>query len=203
MAGSADTIFVGGSIVTMDEAVPSAEAVAVRGGRILALGSEAEIEALASKDTDRVDLGSRTLMPGFVEPHTHPAIVALLQGAPIIDIRAMTVPTWDAVLAKIKRKVAKAKTGEFIYLLGLDPQLHEGLEVPTRALLDDLAPDHPLAIQTSNLHTVYCNSKAIDAAGLTEDSEEPVGGEFRRDEDGKLSGVFVESKRWRSYPGLQ
>lgn len=194
MAGSADTIFVGKSILTIEDDVPCVEALAVKDGRILALGSVADVEVLADDTTRRVDLGARTLMPGFIEPHTHPAVAALLQGAPIIDIRAMTVPTWDAVIAKIRRKVAKAEDGEFIYLLGMDIQLHQGLKIPTLGFLDELAPNHPLAIQTSNLHTVYCNSKAIEAAGLTDDSEEPVGGKFHRDEAGRLNGVFVESK---------
>lgn len=194
MAECAETIFIGGTIVTMEEGAPRVEAVAVRDGRILALGPRSDIEALADENTRRVELGSRTLMPGFVEPHTHPAISALLQGAPIIDIRAMTVPTWAAVLGKIKRKVAKSEPGEFIYLLGMDIQLHEGLEIPSLAELDEIAPDNPLAIQTSNLHTIYCNSKAMQAAGLTDESEEPVGGEFHRDEQGRLNGVFVESK---------
>lgn len=194
MAEYADTIFVGGTIITMEEGDPEVEAVAVRDGRILALGTASDIEALADDATRRIDLGRRTLMPGFVEPHTHPAISALLQGAPIIDIRAMTVPTWAAVLGKIRRKVAKSEPGEFIYLLGMDIQLHEGLEIPTLAELDQMAPDNPLAIQTSNLHTIYCNSKAMEAAGLTNESEEPVGGEFHRDDAGRLNGVFVESK---------
>ncbi len=168
MVEQAETIFTGGTIVTMEEGAPRAEALAVKDGRILGLGPLAEIETLADDETERVELGSRTLMPGFVEPHTHPAISALLQGAPIIDIRAMTVPTWEAVLGKIRRKVAKSEAGEFIYLLGMDIQLHEGLVVPTLADLDALAPDNPLAIQTSNLHTIYCNSRAMQAAGLTD-----------------------------------
>lgn len=194
MSQYADTIFFGGPIVTMNDAAPQAEALAVKDGLILGVGSLEEIEALAGEPTKRIDLGTRTLMPGLIEPHTHPAVAALLQGAPIIDIRAMTVPTWDAVIAKIKRKVSKSEPGEFIYLLGLDIQLHEGLVIPSLADLDALAPDNPLAIQTSNLHTLYCNSKAIAAADLTDESEEPVGGEFHRDADGKLNGVFVESK---------
>jgi hypothetical protein len=191
---TAETLFFGGTLVTMEDGAQGAEALAVKNGRILAIGSRAEVEAVAGEATVRVDLEGRTLMPGLIEPHTHPAVSALLQGAPIIDIRAMTVPTWDAVLGKIKRKVAKSEPGEFIYLLGLDIQLHKGLVIPTLAELDALAPDNPLAIQTSNLHTLYCNSKAIEAAELTDESEEPVGGEFHRDADGKLNGVFVESK---------
>lgn len=194
MSEHADTIFFGGPVVTMNDAAPLAEALAVKDGLITGVGSLEEIEALAGEATRRVDLGFRTLMPGLIEPHTHPAVSALLQGAPIIDIRAMTVPTWAAVIAKIKRKVSKSEPGEFIYLLGLDIQLHEGLVIPSLADLDALAPNNPLAIQTSNLHTIYCNSKAIAAAGLTDESEEPVGGEFHRDADGKLNGVFVESK---------
>jgi predicted amidohydrolase YtcJ len=190
----ANTIFFSGEILTMNEAEALVEAVAVADGRILGCGRKADVEAFAGSKTVFVDLKGRTLMPGFVEPHTHPALVALLQGAPVIDIRAMSVPTWDAALLKIKRKVAKSEPGEFIYFLGLDPQLHQGLKVPDLEELNALSPDNPLAIQTSNLHTIYCNSQAMAAAELTDDSKAPVGGEFGRDVDGRLSGVFVESK---------
>lgn len=191
---SGATVFFGGDIVPMDDPSAAPEALAVRDGMILAVGSLRDVEAAAGAGADRVDLQGKALLPGFVEPHTHPALVALLQGSPIVDVRAGSVPTFAAVLEKIKRKVAKAEPGEFLYFLGLDPQLHEDLEVPSLEELDRLAPDNPLALQTSNLHTLYCNSKAIEAAGLTDDSEEPVGGHFGRDEAGRLNGVFIESK---------
>lgn len=194
MSDPTEILFHNGNILTMEEGLPQAEAVAVRKGRIVRVGALEEAKAALSGSAQAVDLEGHTLMPGFVEPHTHPALVALLQGSPVIDIRAMTVPTFDAVLAKIKRKVAKSEPGEFIYFLGLDPQLHEGLRILSRQELDELAPDNPLAIQTSNLHTLYCNSKAIEEAELTDESEEPVGGHFGRDEEGHLTGVFIESK---------
>jgi predicted amidohydrolase YtcJ len=197
MAAEADAIFTGGDVVTVDAAMSEAEALAVGEGRILAVGSREEIEALAGAATERVDLDGRTLMPGFVEPHGHPLFSALIHGAPVVDISAMTVPTYDAVIEKIKRRVAKAEAGEFLFFVGLDPQLHQGMRQPTRAELDALAPHNPLAVQTSNIHAVFANSLALEASGITADTPSPMGGVIGRDAQGELTGKLEEAAIFR------
>ena len=89
--------------------------------------------------TEVVDLAGATLLPGFVEAHGHPIMTGAAWGDPVVDIRAIHTPTYEAAIAKIKRRVAKAKPGEFLWFLGLDPALHQGMREPTMA---ELMPSH-------------------------------------------------------------
>ncbi len=191
-----DRIFFGGPIVTMDAAVPRAEAVAVTDGRIVAVGSRAEIEALASADTVRTDLKGNTLLPGFVEAHSHPLMSAMAWGDPVVDVRAVHVPTYEAVLEKMRRRIAKATPGEVIWFLGLDPQLHAGMKEPSREDLDALAPNHAIVVQTINFHGVFINTKALEAFGIDADYTPPLGGKFVRAADG-LPWKFAETAAWQ------
>ncbi|MET4803860.1 amidohydrolase [Bradyrhizobium sp. LB11.1] len=193
---TADRIFFGGPIRTMDPAKPIAAAVAVREGRVLAVGSKADIERLAAADTIRSDLGGRAMLPGFVEAHSHPMMSALAWGDPVVDIRAVHEPTFSAVLAKMRRRVAKAKPDEILWFLGLDPQLHEGMEEPSRELLDDIAPDNPIVVQTINFHGVFINTKALAAFGIGADYKPPLGGKVFDAADG-LPWKFAETSAWQ------
>ena len=181
----ADTIYRGGPIVTMDPKRMQVEAIAVRDGRIAALGNLSELAPLTGPHTRMVDLAGRTLMTGFVEAHGHPLLSALCWGDPVVDIRAVHTPTYEAALAKIRRRVAKAKPGEFLWFLGLDPQLHEGAEEPSKALLDEIAPNNPVAVQTSNIHAIYLNSMALKTLSITRDTPVVPGGHVVADKNGK------------------
>jgi predicted amidohydrolase YtcJ len=181
----ADTIYYGGPIITMDPKRMQVDAVAVRDGRIVALGDISELAALKGPNTRQVDLAGRTLMTGFVEAHGHPLLSALFWGDPVVDIRAVHTPTYAAALAKIRRRVAKAKPGEFLWFLGLDPQLHEGAEEPSKALLDELAPNNPMVVQTSNIHAIYLNTAALKALNITRDTPVVPGGHVIPDENGE------------------
>lgn len=191
MSASADAIFTGGTVVTMSARVPHAEAVAIRQGRIVAVGTRDEVLRHKGTSTEVVDLGSAALLPGFVEPHGHPLFTAFAWGEPVVDIRAVHTPTYEAALEKIRRRVAKARPGEFLYFLGLDAQLHQGMQQPSRTLLDELAPDNPLVIQTSNFHAIYANTSALNLCGIRDDAPNPEGGKIERDAAGK-PWKFVE-----------
>ncbi|WP_025038462.1 amidohydrolase [Bradyrhizobium sp. DOA9] len=193
---TAERIFFGGPIRTMDPANPLVEAVAVRDGRILAVGSRGEIEKLIVAGTIRTDLQGRAMLPGFVEAHSHPMMSALAWGDPVVDIRAVHEPTFSAVIAKMRRRVAKAKPEEIIWFLGLDPQLHEGMEEPSRDLLDDIAPNNPIVVQTINFHGVFINSKALTAFGIDANYNPPLGGKVFAAADG-LPWKFAETAAWQ------
>ncbi|MCF2527140.1 amidohydrolase [Yinghuangia soli] len=195
MAPHADLIILGGSVVTVDDARPEAEALAVRGGRIAAVGDEADIRALAGPGTEIVDLAGGCLLPGFVEAHSHPISLALSQDGPVRDIRPATVPDADAVLAAIRRAVADAEAaddGTGAYLYGWDGLLQKGLEEPTRDWLDSLSPARPLVILTNSGHAAYANTAALAAAGITRDTPDPAGGHFARDDAGEPTGKAYE-----------
>jgi predicted amidohydrolase YtcJ len=193
MRVSADRIFTGGPVITVDALRPVAEAVAVIGQRIFAVGSRDEIFKFRGTATEVVDLVGATLMPGFVEPHGHPIMTGAAWGDPVVDIRAIHTPTYDAAIAKIKRRVAKAKPGEFLWFLGLDPALHQGMREPTMAELDALAPNNPICVQSSNFHVVYASSKALRIITNTDDIAAPPGGQIYKDKGTGLPWKFQEA----------
>jgi predicted amidohydrolase YtcJ len=193
---SADAIYTGGTIITMCGAAMEVEALAVRNGRILAVGSRQELAPLHGPDTVHYNLQGRTLMPGFVEAHGHPLLSALAWGDPVVDIRAVHTPTYDAAIAKIRRRIAKAKPDEFLWFLGLDPQLHEGAREPSKAELDKLSPDIPIVIQTSNIHAIYMNTAALNRLGITRDTPIVPGGHIEPDENGEPWRIEERSREF-------
>lgn len=187
-----DTIFVGGPVVTMDEHNPRAEALAVRDGRIAAVGSAAEALALREPGTELVELDGHALLPGFVEAHGHPMIGMSFRGAGVIDVRAPVCPTSEDVLRTIEDRVARTPAGQPLTVVGWEELLRPDLPEPTRAWLDALAPQHPLAVLHNSTHSAWGNTRAIAAAGLGESTPDPEGSWFVRDADGRLTGRAEE-----------
>lgn len=180
----ADAIYYGGTILTMNAANDTVEAVVVKDARIAYAGSRSRALEWQGPETEMINLDGRVLMPGFVEAHGHPLLSALCWGDPVIDIRAIHTPTYEAALAKIKRRISKAAPGEFLWFLGLDPQLHAGAREPTKAELDTLAPNNPIAIQTSNIHAIYLNSAALKRLNISRETPVVPGGHVEPDENG-------------------
>lgn len=179
------TVFRNGSILTQDAELPQCPAILVNDGRIAARGSEEEILALAGKGAKIVDLDGGCLLPGFVEAHGHVLWSGMTWGDPIVDIRSIHTPTYAAAIEKIKRKVAKSKPGEFIMAVGLDPIYHAGLVEPTRELLDEIAPNNPLAIVFFAFHQMWVNEGAVKAFGLHDRDDLPPH-DFVRNEKGDI-----------------
>lgn len=192
---TADRIFFGGLIRTMDATNPIVEAVAVRHRKIMAVGSKADVEMLAGAGTERTDLRGRVMLPGFVEAHSHPMLSGLTWGDPVVDIRAVHEPSFSAVVAKMRRRVAKAKPDEIIWFHGLDAQLHDGMEEPSRELLDDIAPNNAIVVETVSTHGVFTNTQALTAFGIDVDYTPPLGGNAIKAADG-LPWKFVETAAW-------
>lgn len=191
------TLFYGGPIVTMEADTPAPEAVVTQGSKILFVGSLADARAAAGSDVEEVDLAGRSLLPGLIDAHSHILWAAKTRGAPVVDVRAETVPTYKALLAKIRRRVAAAKPGEHLIFFGLDAQLHPDMEQPTRAQLDEIAPDNPIGIQTSNCHALFMNSRGFEVCGIDKDTETPTGSIIERDAEGHPTGKIAEAITWR------
>lgn len=186
----ADKIFHGGSIVTMNEAQATAEAIAVRAGRIVAVGSLQELEAWRTTDTQMIHLGGKTLLPGFVDPHMH-CTFALLDGW--LDLGPFVNATLDEVKAKLVAAIAKAKAGDWVMAQLFDPTITPGqLDVTVQAL-DALAPNTPVFILEANGHIAHVNSAAFKAAKVTKESPNPPHGLFVRDGRGELTGEVQEA----------
>lgn len=192
------TLFYGGTIVTMDDNLPTIEAVLLEGGRIKAVGSAKELRSICDTACNEIDLEGQTLLPGFIEAHSHILWAAKTRGAPVVDIRAETVPTYKAILGKIRRRVEHASAGEHLLFFGLDAQLHADMVEPNRALLDDIAPDNPLGIQSSNCHALYLNSAGLHVCGIDENTPTPTGSIIERDESGRPTGKIAEAITWQA-----
>ncbi len=184
-------IFTGGPIVTMNPLQPTAEALYVNDGRIAGVGTLAAMRAVAegSGGADEVDMNGASLMPGLIEPHSHP--IAAAQFAATIDASGFAHKNRAEVMQTLREGVTDS-TRDWVLAFGWDPVMIDDLEPPTLAELDALSPDKPLLILTQMMHDAYANSAAMEAAGIVGDVANPPAGEFVRDENGLLTGTVRE-----------
>src|SRR3990172_9318752 len=195
----ADTIILGGAVVPITG--PPAEAVAVQGERITAVGSRQDILAGRGKGTEVVDLKGAVLLPGLIEPHTHPDLSAQIYAW--VDVGGFNHPTEAQVEAALREAVRAAKPGEWVFAFGLDPMLTPDLGRWDRDRLDALAPENPVVVMIQSMHTVFVNSLALKVAGVDEDPPDPPGGgNFSRDASGRLSGAAVEQPAINRFVGF-
>ncbi|MDO5736265.1 MAG: amidohydrolase [Propionibacteriaceae bacterium] len=183
-----DLIISGGPILTMDPAGSRPEAVAVRGGRIIATGSSEDIRAITGRAADVLELDGRTLMPGLIDPHMHAAMV---QMADWVDVSPMKNPTADDVMATL-RSAVPTSTGWVIAKL-FDPSITKGHPRLDLDVLDSLAPHHPLLVFESNGHVAYANSAAMREADVNRGSPDPPQARYGRTPEGDLNGRLEES----------
>ncbi len=184
-----DLILTHGDLLTQDLTTPRAEAIAIAGGRIVAVGSNADIRALARSGTRRVDLGGRVVIPGVIDAHNHPA-EAGLQHLREVDCDLRSV---GAIQAALRERAAKTPAGEWVLGFKYDDTKTVERRFLTRADLDAVSTNHPIYVVHRGGHTAYVNSLAFTRAGITESVVDPVGGRFERDANGKLSGRAAES----------
>ncbi len=189
---AAADLVVTGTVLAVDDARPTAEALAVADGRIVAVGQRSGVAALIGPDTRVIDAGDGCVMPGFVEAHGHPLMEAIALSDRIVDIRPVTIRDAGDVVHAIHREAA-ARGPAGAYLNGWDPLLQSGLQEPTRAWLDDVAPGGPLVIMHNSGHKAFFNTHAALVAGLTRDTPDPKGARYGRDAQGELDGTAEET----------
>jgi predicted amidohydrolase YtcJ len=179
-----------GTVLTVDDARPTAEAIAVKDGKVAAVGDSAH-EWIGS-DTEVVSIGAGCLMPGLIEAHGHPLMEAIMLSERIVDIRPVTMRRAADVVDAVRREVGR-RGAAGAYLSGWDPLLQDGLPAPTLQWLDGLAPQHPLVIIHNSGHKAYFNSAAAARVGLTRDTPDPKGANYGRDRNGDLDGSAEET----------
>ena len=180
------------TVLTVDDAQPTAEAVAVKDGLIAAVGSRPDVESWIGPRTRVVDVGDGCLMPGLVEAHGHPLMEAVVLSDRVVDIRPVTTRSAGDVVAAVGAEVARRGPAG-AYLFGWDPLLQEGLPEPTLAWLDATAPDTPLVVMHNSGHKAFFNSAAAAQAGLSRDTPDPKGARYGRDDAGNLDGTAEET----------
>jgi predicted amidohydrolase YtcJ len=194
-AQPADLVLRNGKIVTMNAAAPTAQAIAVRGDRIAALGTDADARKWIGPNTKVVDLKGQLAIPGFIEGHGHfTGIGEYRQGLDLREAR-----TWDEIVAQVARAVRQAKPGEWIVGRGWhqskwdhapEPNV-EGF--PLHESLDRVSPDNPVLLTHASGHAAFVNAKAMEAARLTRDTPSPSGGEILKDKQGNPTGLLRET----------
>jgi predicted amidohydrolase YtcJ len=182
---SASLALLNGRVYTMDEDQPMAEAFAILDERFAAVGSTDEIEALIGVDTQVIDAHGMTVVPGFIDAHSHPDGVDEVTG---VNVNLGNIADIKEVL---RAKAAEMPPNYWVsgYMYD-DTKLAEGRPV-LRSDLDEAVPDHPAVVLHRGGHTAVCNSRAFEIAGITAETPDPPGGKFYRDENG-LTGKVAE-----------
>ena len=186
---SPDLVLVGGRILTMDSRSSVAEALAVRDGRILAVGSDAAVRPMAGPQTRVIDLAGKTVVPGLIDTHAHFGAAGL--GDYVVNLGP--AKSVAGALELLKAFVARKKPGEWIITGGWHPpsQLAEKRYL-TRQEIDSVTPNNPVYLRTVG-HFAMANSLALQKAGIDKTSPNPSGGSFEKDASGELTGVLVET----------
>jgi predicted amidohydrolase YtcJ len=184
-----DLVLRNGLVLTMDPRQPRAEAIAIAGEHILAVGSNAEVGPLAGGGTRLVDLGGKTVTPGFIDAHCHPAYSGRRHLRFIdCDLRSIS-----AIQDAVRERAAKTPPGEWVVGFKYDDTKTAERRFITREDLDAAAPGHPVYISHRGGHTGYVNSLALEKAGITDATPDPQGGKFLRDPGtGRLTGRLLE-----------
>lgn len=193
VAGQLDTVFVNGKFWTLNPAQPEAEAVAVKDGVFVAVGSNAQIKALADSETKTVDLQGRRVLPGLIDAHTHP-LETLWMKSDWVDARYPGTPSVGAALSNIATRVSKTAPGDWVFVACVSASENKFAEkrLPTKAELDRVAPDNPL-ILANGAHMAVVNSKALEVMGITKGvTRLPKGGGVLTDSDGNPTGVITD-----------
>lgn len=200
------TLFHGGTILTVDEAFSEVEAMVIKDQKIVALGSFEDLNNEYGKSAKLIDLEERTMLPGFIDAHSHAVSGALANN--LMDYIGMSrFKTTEEVLNYLRQKVKDTPEGEWITGRNWDPAVQDGPEELTKVILDSISTQHPIFILNASGHLAYANSKAFEAAGIDSNVENPQGAEFVRDLDGNLNGVMKNMLSFiqvmQSYPKMQ
>ena len=187
----ADLILVNGRVLTVDASDRIAQAVAVAGSRIVAVGTTAEVERLAAPNARRIDLQGRTVTPGLLDAHAH------FSGGGadrlfVVDLSYPNVKNVADVAAAVRAKVATAAKGAWIQGRGWDEGKLAERRVLTAKDLDAVSPDNPVVLTQTTGHYVVANSAALRLAGVTKDTRDPPGGTIDRNPDGTPTGLLRE-----------
>ena len=182
-------VFINANILTMDEAFSEATCIAIKGEKILAVGDRDDMDGLDEPDVEIIDCAGKTILPGFIEPHFHFLPCSTMEQ--IENVGPFRFETVQGALDRLKQLAAEAGPDEWIMGRQFDPSLQEGPDLLTRDLLDAVCTDKPVFVYNASLHFAYCNSKALEIAGITKDTPDAPNSPYGRDADGEPNGVLI------------
>jgi predicted amidohydrolase YtcJ len=191
----ADLVLRNGRVVTVDSAQPEAQAVAIRGHSIVAVGSNAEIGAYVGTGTEVIDLAGRLVIPGFIEGHGH--YTGLGQAKMNLDL--MNVQNWDEVVGMVAAATRDAPRDAWIVGRGWHQEKWDRVPepavegVPLHTSLDSVSPNNPVLLTHASGHAAFANKRALDLGGVDRNTPNPAGGEIVKDADGNPTGLLRET----------
>ena len=201
----ADRVLTGGVVVTVDPQQPEAEAIAIRDGRIQALGTVAAIGRLVGPDTDVIDLEGRVVLPGFIEGHGH--FLGLGDAQMILDLQRTA--SFEMMVEQVAEAVSETEPGVWILGRGWHQERWDPVPEPaydgvaTHHAMSAVSPDNPVLLTHASGHASFANARAMALAGIDRDSEDPAGGTIVRDEDGEPTGFLRQAAQMPVRRALQ
>ncbi len=191
----ADLVLTGGTVATVDEEMSIAEAIAIRGSRIIAVGPTSQISRFVGPSTTAIDLEGKFVMPGFIEGHGH--FMSLGRSLQILDLSE--AEDWDEIVSQTALAVDSLEPGQWLYGRGwhqdkwnnLPAKIVEG--VPTNERLNEVAPENPIIFGHASGHASFVNDYALELAGINVSTLDPAGGEIVRDKTGRATGLLRET----------
>lgn len=184
-----DTIIVNATVHTMDPAQPAAEAIAILGNRIVAVGSTSEIKRLAGPTTRTIDAQKRLVLPGFNDAHTH----FLSGGFQLASVDLRDADTPQEFASRIRAFAEKAPKGQWITGGDWDHERWPDAKLPAKELIDSFTADIPVFVNRLDIHMALANSAALKLAGVTRETPDPPGGAIVRDKNGEPTGVLKDA----------
>jgi len=191
----ADLVLINGKIVTMDDARPVVEALAIGRGRVLAVDSNQAIKSYIGDSTKTIDLEGKLAIPGFIDSHGHFNSL----GYSKMQLDLTKVKNWDEVVDMVKEAVSKAKPGEWIQGRGWHQEKWDRVPspnvegLPFHDSMSRVSPGNPVLLTHASGHFCFANARAMELAGIDEKTPNPPGGEILKDEKGKPIGIFRET----------
>lgn len=188
-------IIINGNIATINDAQPSAQAVAVKDGKIIAIGSNEDILKYKTELTQEIDADNNFVMPGLIDGHAHFSNL----GNSLMQLKLMPTKNWSEIIELVKNKANK--TEKDIWITGRGWHQEKWNEVvenategyPNHESLSAVSPNNPVVLSHASGHAVFANAKAMEIAGITDETPDPAGGRIVRDKNGKAIGVFIET----------
>ncbi len=187
------TLYKNGNLITLNENQPFAEAMYVVDGKIIEIGTNKQLEKNTPENATVVDLKKATVLPGFIDPHTHFSISLFL--SEMHDLSGFKYTTNKEVWTAFEKIVKNAGKGEWIICKGIDPLLIKDFVFPPIAYLDKIAPENPVLFFSQSLHNYWANTKAFEAVNIHKTTVNPsIHSYYGKDENGELNGLIVEQE---------
>jgi len=184
-----EQLYYGGTILTVDKACPTAEAVALKEGIIVNVGSYASCRETLGASPELFDLKGSVMLPGFIDTHLHPPLMIIFE----LNLNLLKINSVEKLQILLSNEAAGDETEQWLLGLQFDKQVLQSVKQPVRQFLDGVCPNQPVVLITRDGHSVLANSKAMEVAGITKSTLEPDGGEIERLPSGEPSGIFRET----------